>query len=517
VAINIDPSIDTDTKKFMQQNSTSDGSSPSWYEQALNSAATSLRRSQPQGYIQPSPRPTISGGPAAGGTPMTAEGNIAQQTAGQPQMAPPTQGPASAAGAGAPDSGPVTPNPSGAALPQGLRRYAGMPGVYAGRSRDGSLLFTDAPNDAFTQSAVDPRGLRRSDVNVGTYANDNSGAQVNQSNPNGYSNVPGAQGDYPMRTGTDQASSNRLFANMQGGNDPNAGNALPANSLASKGYDTSATGLSAMSPQDLTSAQNALAGQNPTGDGALADQALKGRLQARVENLRRGDYPGGPGAANTTAGQGAYGPYGGGMGGLGAGPGGGINPSTYLDYAKFGHEQQQDAVKDQQENARITGENLDRYQRQSDELNKGYNDALGRGDQTAADQLVTSAIPNFDNSPAGQASARQWAGSRSGQAALGLALNSLRRSAYNGQHLGQFYNKSVLNPQSTNVGWQNATFDSKGNFTGFTADPQGKGDMFNIAPTDPMIGRSPYSQDLIQRLQPLAKYLHPTANAEDDE
>ncbi len=389
-------------------------------------------------------------------------------------------------------------------LPAGLKRYGGVQGVYAGRAKDGSLYFTDSPNDAFTAATVDPRGLRRSDVNVAEFANATGGgdgtAQVNASNPRGVENLPGAQGDYPTVSGRNGRRSDDLYA-MMNGQTPDTGGVLHDAPNASRAYAGSSIGdvspqmLDAMNYGQLQDTQARLAQATAASVGdpeqVAANQIALGRVNAKLQGLRRGDYPG------------AYGPGGTMAGGMGA-PGmpGGLTAGNLIAWQG----QQERAARDNAEiGLRRQAESREANTAQqavSDKLLKNYNDALTAGDHTAADQIAIGALPQFDNTADGRSRAAKWAASKEGQGALSLALRSLRRSAYDTQWFGEPINKSALS--SGRVGWKNAILDDNGRFTGFSGAP---GSDWNIAPTDPWLQGGKYNADLLDRLQPYLPYL----------
>jgi hypothetical protein len=368
----LDPNADYGAKQAQQNLS---GAAPSWYDRMINSAANSLRTNLPNNNPTPglggSPN-TVVPGPARAGT---ADGRIGQlDTAAALHSG---NGARTATGTSA-ASPPTVNDPnnaslsSGAALTPGLRRYAGQPGVYSGRSRDGSLYFTDDPNSQFTKSTVDPNGLRRSDINVGSYSN----------TPTPNDGSYGAQNGLPARAGTNQMAGDTLYANMTGQGDPNAGRALPANALNrgvnGQSIDTSAQALRGLSYGEL---QNGLAqldkAQPANQDEAMANAALRSRLQAHLEDLRQGDAPGAFPKSPYGIGTGAYG-----AGGVPPG----VNPLEYMRFAADQqHNQQELGLQTYQAQTARAGE----QQRQLTDLEKQIGDTQ---DPSAKANLIFSRL-----------------------------------------------------------------------------------------------------------------------------
>lgn len=469
-----DPNVDYDAKQA-QTKMTSQA--PSWYERMIGEGANALRSAQPQGYIP---------GGGAGGTgtpttayPATAEGRIAQQTAYSTQE---PRGARTATNSSV-GSAPNVNDPSnatmgsGAALTPGLRRYSGMPGVYSGRSRDGSLYFTDDPNSAFTKSTVDPNGLRRSDINVGTYANDrgpNTGAY-------------GYGADLPARTGTDQMAGDRLYAAMTGQGDPNAGRALAPNTLQSgvngRQFDTSAKGLDGMSYSDLQNAMNAVNGA-PTGNREqdMANQALRGRLQARIENLRQGDAPGAFPVSPYGIGTGAYG-----MGGMPPG-------SNPLDFMKFAADQQNNAANRQIEGYRAETQRASQQNADLRDLEKQIGDAQ---DPTQRAGLLFSRVPNDP------ATMQRWLRTPEGQYVSGQ-LNDTIAQGTGGPYRGGGLRSLRFNRGDSNnftIGRPNTMFPDENARTWYGSNRFG----------DPF-----YTADNIEKLRSLRDIMNPQGEQDDE-
>ncbi len=381
-------------------------------------------------------------------------------------------------------------------LPQGMRRFGDsqIPGVYSYRAKDGSLGFTDASglNNPAVLNGVDPRGLRRSDTNVASFANTGSTASgVDPSplyGPNDTVQGSGYQENHglPQANGNNKAQGDNLFALMSGqasdknGNAtgamaPNANRALPASSLRALGVDTSPQALSSMNTYQLGDLQKQLSGISTKGDPdqAAANNGLLARINARQQDLAKGALgkPGGYGQEGAGAAPTMFGP----LGGAGAGGAGGLK--TLLGFSKAAEQVRHNQALEGVEGANSASEAQSRDTATGLKYRTAYAAATAPGaDPGAGADAVAAQIPQGMRPK--QAAA--YFGTATGAAAKANLLAELQKSAMAEQHPWEFYDKGKI-PQE---GFGDANFDG-GKFSGLeygSTDP-----TFGFGKYDPQV------------------------------